>query len=68
MIDSFEIRPKKTPSRIIIPMMIIKENRNEGNSAVETKKNGIKGTKPPKKGAPPFTRETTLFARLSAFS
>ena len=66
--DSFETTPKKIPSKIIQ----IKISKNDiikiKKLADDTQKKGIKGNTPPKNGDPPLTHETTMVAKVSAFS
>ncbi|MHA1293306.1 MAG: hypothetical protein ACTSQJ_11645, partial [Promethearchaeota archaeon] len=59
-IESLEITPKNIPRKIIQIKIIRKEIRNVTIPASETKKNGNKATTPPKNGAPPFIKDTTL--------
>ena len=49
-------------------IIIINEIINVITAATGIKKKGIKGINPPKNGDPPFTKEITILAKLSAFS
>ena len=68
IIDSLDTTPKKTPSKIIQIRIIKKELIKITKLAAETEKKGINGINPPKNGELPFTIETTILAKLSAFS
>ncbi len=62
IIDSFEIIPKNTPSKIIQKRIIKKDVIKVDIPAVETRKKGIRATRPPKNGDPPFIMETIMLA------
>jgi len=67
-IDSSEIIPKNTPKSIMHTKMIINDIINEEIIASFKKKKGKIATSPPKKGLTPFTVDTMITEKFSAFS
>lgn len=67
-IDSLEIIPKNTPKNIIHTKMITNDIIKEEITSSFTKKKGKIATSPPKKGLTPFTMDTMITEKFSAFS
>ena len=68
IIDSRETMPKNIPNIIIHNRISKKEMIKTLIPASGINPNGIKGTIPPKNGEKPFTIDTIILVKVSAFS